>query len=119
MPPCRLQFSWLLIKRMGKETMKQHEKRADEPKLLENENSADEPKLLDKENSADEPNLLGRLTGKILETIDFHELSDSVADQLGERIASKIQTCDLVDRLLEKYQLDIQAAVVEALVQRL
>ena len=92
-------------KRMGKETLKQRE------------NIADEPMLLEHENSADEPNILGRLTGKILETIDFQQLSDSVADQLGERIASKIQTCDLVDRLLEKYQQEIPAAVVEALVQ--
>ena len=100
---------------MGKD--KQRENSANEPMLLERGNSADEPML--RESNADEPNLLGRLTGKILETIDFHELSDSVADQLGERIASKIQTCDLVDRLLEKYQLEFQAAVVETLVQRL
>ncbi len=113
MPPCRLQFSWLLIKRMGKD--RQRENSADEPMLLERGNSADEPMLLERENSADETNILGRLTGKILETIDFQQLSDSVA----ARIASKIQTCDLVDRLLEKYQHEIQAAIIEALVQQL
>ena len=80
---------------MGKETMEQYE------------------------NSADESKLLGKLTCKILETIDFQELSESVADQISEQIASKIQTCELVDRLLQKYQEEIQAAITEAIVQRL
>ena len=78
------------------------------------ESSADEPMLLERENSADGAYILGILRGKILETIDFQQLSDSVV----ARIASKIQTCDLVDRLLEKYQHEIQAAIIEALVQR-
>ena len=71
------------------------------------------------EDSADEPKLLGRLTCKILETIDFQELSESVAEQISEKVASKIQTCDLVDRLLQKYQEEIEAAITEAIVQRL
>ena len=38
------------------------------------------------ENSADEAKLLARLTGKILENLDMHELSDSVADQISEKM---------------------------------
>ena len=105
----RLQFSWLSRKgRMGKEKIEQQENNTDEPKLLEQH-----------ENSADEPKLLARLTGKVLENLDMHALSDSVADQISEKVASKIQTCDLVDRLLQKYQEEIEAAITEAIVQRL
>ena len=71
------------------------------------------------ENSADESKLLGRSTCKILETTDFQELTESVAEQISEKVASKIQTCDLVDRLLQKYQEEIEAAITEAIVQRL
>ena len=80
---------------MGKETMEQYE------------------------NSADDAKLLNKLTCKILETIDFQELSESVANQISVQIASKIQTCELADRLLQKYQAEIQAAITEAIVQRL
>ena len=38
--------------------------------------------------SADDPKLLGRLTRKLVENLDILKLSDSVADQLSERIAS-------------------------------
>ena len=72
-----------------------------------------------RKNSADEPNLLGRLTGKLVENLDIHKLSDSVADQISERIASNFKTSDLVDRLLEKYYDEIQAAMTEAIIQRL
>ena len=68
---------------------------------------------------ADDPKLLGRLTRKLVENPDIHKLSDSVADQLSERIASNFKTSDLVDRLLEKYHEEIQAAITEAIVHRL
>ncbi len=69
--------------------------------------------------SADDPKLLGRLTRKLVENLDILKLSDSVADQLGERIASNFKTSDLVDRLLEKYHEEIEAAITEAIVHRL
>ena len=69
--------------------------------------------------SADDPKLLGRLTRKLVENLDILKLSDSVADQLSERIASNFKTSDLVDRLLEKYHEEIQAAITEAIIQRL
>ena len=76
-----------------------------------------------RKNSADEPKLLGRLTGKLvscsLESLDILKLSDSVADQICERIASNFETTDLVDRLLDKYHEEIQAAITEAIIQRL
>ena len=72
-----------------------------------------------RENSADEPKLLGRLTDKLVENIDINKLSDSVADQISERIASNCKTSDLVDRLLEKHYDEIQAAMTEAIIQRL
>ena len=69
--------------------------------------------------SADKPTLLGRLTDKLVDRLDINKLSDNVADQLGERIASNFKTSDLVDRLLEKYHEEIQAAITEAIIQRL
>ena len=69
--------------------------------------------------SADKPTLLGRLTDKLVDRLDIHKLSDSVADQLGEGIASNFKTSDLVDRLLEKYHEEFQAAITEAIIHRL
>ena len=69
--------------------------------------------------SADKPTLLGRLTDKLVDRLDIHKLSDSVADQLCEKIASKFKTSDLVDRLLDNYHERIQAAITEAIFQRL
>ena len=59
--------------------------------------------------SADDPTLLGRLTDKLVDRLDIHKLSDSVADQLCEKIASNFKTSDLVDRLLDNYHERIQA----------
>ena len=69
--------------------------------------------------SADDPTLLGRLTDKLVDRLDIHKLSDSVADQLCEKIASNFKTSDLVDRLLDNYHERIQAAITEAIFQRL
>ena len=69
--------------------------------------------------SANDPTLLGRLTRKLVENLDIHKLSDSVAEQISERIASNFKTSDLVDRLLEKYHEEIQAAITEAIIHRL
>ncbi len=71
------------------------------------------------ENSADEPKLLGRLTDKLVDRLDINKLSDSVADQICERVASNFKTSDLVDRLLDNYHERIQAAIAEAIIQRL
>ena len=65
--------------------------------------------------SADKPTLLGRLTDKLVDRLDIHKLSDSVADQLCEKIASSFKTSDLVDRLLDNYHERIQAAITEAI----
>ena len=69
--------------------------------------------------SADDPTLLGRLTRKLKNNLDIHKLSDSVADQLSEKIASNLKTSDLVDRLLEEHHEEIQAAITEASIHRL
>ena len=69
--------------------------------------------------SANDTKLLGRLTDKLVDRLDIHKLSDSVADQLCEKIASNFKTSDLVDRLLDNYHERIQAAITEAIFQRL
>ena len=69
--------------------------------------------------SADDPKLLGRLTRKLVENLDILKLSDSVADQISERVASKFKTSDLVDRRLEEYHEEILAAITEAIIHRL
>ena len=68
--------------------------------------------------SADEPKL-GKLANKIMQNLDIDKLADSVADQISERIMANFATSDLVDRLFQKYQAELQASITEAIVQRL
>ena len=62
---------------------------------------------------------LSKLTGKILESIDIDRLVDSVAEQIGERIMSNFAISDLVDKLFQKYQEELQTQIAEAIVQQL
>ena len=66
----------------------------------------------------DEPKL-GKLTTKILETLDIDKLTDSVAEQIGERIMSNFAISDLVDKLCQKYQQELHAQITAAIIQQL
>lgn len=66
----------------------------------------------------DEPKL-GKLTTKILETLDIDKLTDSVAEQIGERIMSNFAISDLVDKLCQNYQQELHAQITEAIIEQL
>ena len=61
----------------------------------------------------------GKLATKILEHIDLDKLSESVAQQVGERILADFAISDLVDTLVQKYQHELQAQITQAIVDRL
>ena len=67
----------------------------------------------------DEPNTVGKLTSKILENLDIDKLADSVAEQIGERIIANFAMDALVDKIFQKYQLELQAQITEAIIQQL
>ena len=67
----------------------------------------------------DEPKTVSKLSAKILENIDVEMLTDSVAQQIGERIMANFAVSDLVDKLFQKYQQELQAQIIEAIIQRL
>ena len=67
---------------------------------------------------SDEPKM-GKMVAKILENIDVDGLADSVAQQIGERIMSNFAIRDLVDKLFEKYQQELQTQITEAIIQQL
>ena len=69
-------------------------------------------------NKPDEPKM-SRLTSKILENVDVDRLADSVAQQIGERIMTNFAISDLVDKLFQKYQQELQTQITEAIIQQL
>ena len=69
-------------------------------------------------NRSDEPKM-GKLVAKILENIDVDGLADSVAQQIGARIMSNFAICELVDKLFEKHQQELQTQITEAIIQQL
>ena len=68
---------------------------------------------------AGEPKLMGKLANKIMHNLDIDKLADSVAEQIGERIIANFATSELVDKLFQKYQEELQANITEAIIQRL
>lgn len=67
----------------------------------------------------DEPKTMSKLTSKILENIDVDRLTDAVAQQIGERIMANFAINDLVDKLFQKYEQELQVQITEAIIQRL
>ena len=70
-------------------------------------------------NIADQPKLMGKLANKIMLNLDIDKLADSVAEQIGERIMANFATSDLVDKLFQKYHDELQASIMDAIIQRL
>ena len=70
-------------------------------------------------NIADQPKLMGKLANKIMLNLDIDKLADSVAEQIGERIMPNFATSDLVDKLFQKYHDELQASIMDAIIQRL
>ena len=68
---------------------------------------------------ADEPKLMGKLANQIMLNLDIDKLADSVAEQIGERIMANFATSDLVDKLFQKYHDELQASIMDAIIQRL
>ena len=70
-------------------------------------------------NIADQSKLMGKLANKIMLNLDIDKLADSVAEQIGERIMANFATSDLVDKLFQKYHDELQASIMDAIIQRL
>ena len=62
---------------------------------------------------------MSRLTSKILENFDVDRLADSVAQQIGERIMTNFAISDLLGKLFQKYQQELQTQITEAIIQQL
>ena len=67
----------------------------------------------------DESKPMSKLATKILENIDADKLTDSVAQQIGEQIMANFAISDLVYKLFQTYQQELQAQITEAIIQRL
>ena len=67
----------------------------------------------------DEPKPVSKLSAKIFEDIDGDMITDSAAQQIGERIMANFAISDLVDKLFQKYQQELQSQIIEAIIQRL
>ena len=61
----------------------------------------------------------GKLVNRIIQNIDIDNLVDSVADQLSEKIFAKFPLSDVEDKLFDKYQEELQASIMEAIIQQL
>ena len=71
-------------------------------------------------NIADQPKLRGKLANEIMLNLDIYKLAaDSVAEQIGEIIMANFATSDLVDKLFQKYHDELQASIMDAIIQRL
>ena len=62
---------------------------------------------------------MSKLSAKIFEDIDGDMITDSVAQQIGERIMANFAISDLVDKLFKKYHQELQSQIIEAIIQRL